>query len=101
MPKYGDLKYWEDRYKSLNGSTFDWLEDYETLKDLLKEMINDEKEKAVIMNLGCGNAELEEKMYDDGYKNVMNIDISEHVIKFKQERNALRKELTCKIIFII
>lgn len=30
--------------------------------------------------LGCGNSKLSEQMYDDGYLNLVNIDISESVI---------------------
>jgi len=94
MPNYGDQKYWEDRYKSQNGNTFDWLEDYETLKDLIDYLKLDKCESR-ILNLGCGNAELEEKMYIDGYKNIFNIDIAENVINFKQKRNTDRKGLIC------
>lgn len=32
MPNYGDVTYWNQRYKNSPGETFDWLEDYSTLK---------------------------------------------------------------------
>lgn len=31
--------------------------------------------------LGCGNSELSQKMYDDGFENIVNIDISDVVIE--------------------
>ena len=37
MPNYGDPNYWEDRYKANEEVTFDWLEDYETLKPIIEE----------------------------------------------------------------
>jgi EEF1A lysine methyltransferase 4 len=33
-----------------------------------------------ILVLGCGNAEFSEDLYDAGYKNVINVDISSVVI---------------------
>lgn len=95
MPNYGDPKYWEERYKSQKGATFDWLEDYHTLSPIINELeLN--KETAKIINLGCGNAEFSENMFDDGYKNISNIDISENVISHMQERNKNRNQMTCK-----
>ena len=38
--------------------------------------------------LGCGNAKLSEEMYNDGFKNIENIDISQTVITQQQERYA-------------
>ena len=35
MPNYGDKSYWEERYKSSENTTFDWLENYSTLKDII------------------------------------------------------------------
>ena len=78
MPNYGDPKYWDKRYKENEGSMFDWLEDYNSLKTLLKELINTD---AKILILGCGNASFSEDMYDDGFHNIFNIDISEVVIQ--------------------
>jgi ubiquinone/menaquinone biosynthesis C-methylase UbiE len=85
MPNYGDPKYWDERYKSQKGITFDWLEDYNTLKPLFEE-IGIPKDSSTLI-LGCGNAEFSEHMYADGYLNLYNIDISKYVIDTMKERN--------------
>lgn len=100
MPNYGDPNYWEERYKNNEDSTFDWLEDYETLKPIIQEF-KLEKSTTKILNLGCGNAEFSENMYDDGYKNIYNIDISKNVINNMQKRNENRSEMKCKRYFFI
>ncbi len=47
-----------------------------------------------ILVLGCGNAEFSEDLYDAGYKNVINVDISSVVIRQMNERNReLRPEM--------
>jgi 2-polyprenyl-3-methyl-5-hydroxy-6-metoxy-1,4-benzoquinol methylase len=77
MPNYGDPKYWDKRYRNNEGSMFDWLEDYNSLKSIIKELATSDMK---ILVLGCGNAEFSEHMYDDGYHNIYNIDISSVVI---------------------
>jgi 2-polyprenyl-3-methyl-5-hydroxy-6-metoxy-1,4-benzoquinol methylase len=94
MPNYGDPIYWENRYQNQQGSTFDWLEDYETLKSIISDL-GFNKEECQILMLGCGNAEMSEDMYTDGYKNIVNIDISEHVINQMSER-CKSKPMKCK-----
>jgi 2-polyprenyl-3-methyl-5-hydroxy-6-metoxy-1,4-benzoquinol methylase len=94
MPNYGDPKYWEERYKCQQGTTFDWLEDYSTLRPIVNDLKLDFQAK--IINLGCGNAEFCEKMFDEGYHDIVNIDISENVIKQMQQRNSQREGMTCK-----
>ena len=79
MPNYGDPRYWDKRYAENDGSMFDWLEDYQSLQPLIKDLIPDKTSKIII--IGCGNAPLSEDMYDDGYKNILNVDISSVVIK--------------------
>jgi hypothetical protein len=37
MPNYGDPKYWDKRYIDNEGSMFDWLEEYNSLKSLVRE----------------------------------------------------------------
>jgi len=87
MPNYGDPKYWEERYKNTD-STFEWLEDYDSLKCLI-DKLQISKENGKILNLGCGNSKICENMYDDGYKNIYNIDISHNVINTMIERNKI------------
>lgn len=95
MPNYGDAQYWEDRYKSSNGKTFDWLEDYNTLKTIITDLKFAKKTSKVI-NLGCGNSVFCEDMYDDGYINILNIDISKNVIEIMKKRNQKRPLMKCK-----
>ena len=97
MPNYGDPKYWDKRYAKNAGTMFDWLEDYESLKPLLKQFLPDKALRIII--LGCGNAPLSEDMYDDGYHNILNVDISSVVIKQMIERNsALRPKMTYEVM---
>lgn len=79
MPNYGDPKYWDKRYAENRGTMFDWLEDYHSLKPLLTSIIPDLTARILI--IGCGNAPLSEDMYDDGYHNIVNVDISTVVIE--------------------
>lgn len=44
-----------------------------------------------VLVVGCGNSELSEQMYDVGYEDLMNIDISEVAINQMRERNADRR----------
>jgi ubiquinone/menaquinone biosynthesis C-methylase UbiE len=92
MPNYGDPKYWDERYSEQEGSTFDWLENYTALKTYLEPMLPGPE--ALILVLGCGNAEFSENMYDDGYHNIVNIDISQVVIDQMQARNSTREGMS-------
>lgn len=84
MPNYGDPSYWDKRYSENEGSMFDWLEDYRSLKPLLGDILTPDSK---ILVLGCGNAEFSEDLYDDGFHNVYNIDISSVVIEQMKDRN--------------
>ena len=97
MPNYGDITYWEQRYKDSEYTTFDWLENYPTLKEIIISL-NIPKETGKILNLGCGNSEFSENMYDDGYHNIKNIDISQNVIKLMAERSKDRPEMTYEVM---
>jgi ubiquinone/menaquinone biosynthesis C-methylase UbiE len=91
MPNYGDKNYWEDRYDEQNGTTFDWLEDYESIKPII-DNLNIKKESR-ILNVGCGNSEFSEKMYDEGFTHNYNIDICQNVIDYMKSRNKDKKGL--------
>jgi ubiquinone/menaquinone biosynthesis C-methylase UbiE len=91
MPNYGEKKYWEERYESQKGKTFDWLEDYESIKPIIDNL--GIKKESRILNVGCGNSEFSEKMFDEGYNHNYNIDICQNVIDFMKSRNKDRKGL--------
>ena len=75
---------------------FDWLEDYQSLKPLIEELVPDRNSRILI--IGCGNAPLSEDMYDDGYELIHNIDISSVVIKQMRERNKERIKMTYEVM---
>ncbi len=91
MPNYGDKNYWEERYDEQSGTTFDWLEDYESIKPIIDNL--GIKKESRILNVGCGNSEFSEKMFDEGYNHNYNIDICQNVIDFMKSRNKERKGL--------
>jgi len=95
MPNYGDPKYWDKRYKEQENGTFDWLEDYNSLRSLLKEIL---KPDSKILVLGCGNAEFSENLYDDGFENIDNCDISPIVIEQMKARNVTRKKMKYEVM---
>lgn len=99
MPKYGDKDYWIERYDEQDGTTYDWLEDYDSIKPILDEL--NIKKESMILNVGCGNSEFSEKMYDDGYTHNYNIDICENVIQFMSERNKNKKGLNFKVMDVL
>ncbi|KAG9223814.1 hypothetical protein CCMSSC00406_0004845 [Pleurotus cornucopiae] len=74
-------------------SSFDWFKSYGEISSTIHDIIPDKA--ARILMLGCGNSKLTEEMYDDGYKNIANIDYSQVVIDKMQRRHAGRRpELT-------
>lgn len=78
-------EYWENVYKKDDeNTTYDWFIKYDKLKLLFNKHIKDKNSSILI--LGCGNSTHGEDMYRDGYKNIVNIDFSETVIKNMKER---------------
>ena len=78
MSDYGDPNYWEERYRETEGKTFDWLESYDAIKPFIEKHFTHKDIK--VINLGWGNSVICEDMWDDGYKDTVNIDISGSVI---------------------
>ena len=80
-------KYWDLNY-SLTGY-YDWTIKYKQLKerDLLNFFHKDDK----ILIAGCGNSTFSSELYDDGFKNIYNIDYCERLIKNEKIKNYERK----------
>ena len=100
MPNYGDPKYWDDRYTDAGkDAAFDWLESYSSLSSLLGQFMPHKDIRILV--LGCGNAEFSEDLYDDGYHNVVNVDISSVCIEQMSQRNAeVRPEMSWLVMDI-
>ena len=100
MPNYGDAKYWDDRYK-LKETTFDWLENWSDIKDLTEKYAigTTQKQSLSVLNLGCGNSLLPEDMYDEGYTNIKNMDISSVCIDQMRLRNEqIRPKMSWEVM---
>ena len=82
MAHYGKIEYWEERYSKWNDQ-FDWYQTYPYLKEILSNHIS---KNSKILNVGCGNSRLSESMYEDGYENITNIDFSNKVIRYMDEK---------------
>ena len=49
------------------------------------------RSKMHVLNLGCGNSVLSEDMYDEGYRQITNMDISSVCIEVMKNRNSKRR----------
>lgn len=79
---YGESSYWDSRYRQDPGP-FDWYQKYANLAPLLDRYI---RRTHRLLLVGCGNSALGEGMVDDGYQDVVNIDISSVVVEAMQEK---------------
>ncbi|XP_010024858.3 EEF1A lysine methyltransferase 4 [Eucalyptus grandis] len=86
---YGEPWYWDRRYETDSGA-FDWYQKYSALAPLVNLYVPREDRVLVV---GCGNSEFSEGMVDDGYEDVVNIDISSVVIEAMQKKYSNRPQL--------
>ena len=98
MPNYGDSTYWDNRYLLQQDASFDWLEDFDSLKFILEDILinrditantaNTASTTPNVLMLGCGNSSMSERIYKDlNIHKIFNIDISSNVIKNMRERS--------------
>ncbi|EJU03663.1 S-adenosyl-L-methionine-dependent methyltransferase [Dacryopinax primogenitus] len=84
--KFGKKEYWDQRYLEEGEGAFDWFKTYGDISSVIHELIP--KRDADILMLGCGNSRLSEKMYDDSYRHIVNVDYSHVVIEQMSERHS-------------
>lgn len=73
---YAQKDYWDQRFEKSTGY-FDWYVGWKELKSTLNPYINYEDN---ILMVGCGNSKMSECMYQEGYNQIVNIDISSVII---------------------
>lgn len=83
---YGEAWYWDKRYAKESTGTFDWYQKYESLAPLLHLYVPQTTTHRRVLVVGCGNSAFSEGMSNDGYTNIVNIDISSVVIEAMQKK---------------
>jgi Thiopurine S-methyltransferase (TPMT) len=94
---YGSASYWDERYALLDDEHYDWYQDYSTLREYLEQyMDRDQGADIEILIPGCGSSRLGADLYDDGFVNITNIDISAVVISKMTDAHLGKEEMECK-----
>jgi 2-polyprenyl-3-methyl-5-hydroxy-6-metoxy-1,4-benzoquinol methylase len=75
--EYAKASFWDDRYAE-KGGFFDWYAEYPELKPVFNEYGITPSDR--VLMVGCGNSKLSQQMWEAGYKDIVNIDISPSVI---------------------
>ena len=79
---YGQEHYWNARYRN-QKQHYDWYVTWDQFKELIlpKLPTGVTVDNLKVLTVGCGNSDLGEHMFDDGFTNQISIDISEVVIQ--------------------
>jgi 2-polyprenyl-3-methyl-5-hydroxy-6-metoxy-1,4-benzoquinol methylase len=85
-PEYGERDYWDKRYSESDNSLYDWYREYSTCEDLKITIQQYVDKNNKILMVGCGNSQMSEQMYLDGYKSITSIDFSGAAITRMQQR---------------
>ncbi|VVA97977.1 unnamed protein product [Arabis nemorensis] len=87
---YSEQWYWDDRYAN-ESEPFDWYQKYSSLAPLINLYVPLRNHPVLV--IGCGNSAFSEGMVDDGYEDVVNIDISSVVIDTMLKKYSDRPQL--------
>jgi EEF1A lysine methyltransferase 4 len=81
--QYGRVQFWDERYTSF-PEPFEWYYGYEMFQVVINETFPDKSVK--IMIAGCGNSHFIEDMADDGYTDLVGVDLSRVAIAIMKQR---------------
>jgi len=86
----GSPEYWEAAFQDKEyGEIFEWYGiDFGCLQPQLSKYL---PFHGTLHHVGCGNSSLPEEMYDHGWHNIVNSDISPSVIEHMRARNELTR----------
>lgn len=83
--EFSQVDYWNTFFKKRGKKNFEWYGEYPELCSIFLKYIN---VKDNVLIVGCGNSTVSMCLYDAGYRNITNIDISHIVIKQMHDINA-------------
>jgi 2-polyprenyl-3-methyl-5-hydroxy-6-metoxy-1,4-benzoquinol methylase len=106
--EYGEASYWQQRYDSnASGDADEWLAGYADLEHVLRPQLaavaalaspfGGSRRRGVgrggprLLMLGCGDSAFSADLYDAGFRNITNVDISEVCIANMRRREAQRR----------
>ncbi|XP_013147174.1 PREDICTED: methyltransferase-like protein 13 [Papilio polytes] len=88
--EFSEKDYWNKFFKKRGNKAFEWYGEYLELCGHLHKYI---KQKDAVLITGCGNSSLSADLYDVGYTNITNIDVSEVAIRQMNTTNAARSSM--------
>ncbi|XP_063358899.1 eEF1A lysine and N-terminal methyltransferase homolog [Cydia amplana] len=88
--EFSEKDYWNKFFKKRGNKAFEWYGEYLELCSHLHKYM---KQTDNILITGCGNSSLSADLYDFGFTNITNIDVSEVVIKQMNNINAKRTKM--------
>ncbi|XP_073967697.1 eEF1A lysine and N-terminal methyltransferase homolog [Choristoneura fumiferana] len=88
--EFSEKDYWNKFFKKRGNKAFEWYGEYLELCSHLHKYI---KQTDNILITGCGNSGLSADLYDVGFSNITNIDVSEVAIKQMKNVNAQRTKM--------
>jgi len=83
-PRFADKEYWEERYKNTKREHFDWYGTWASSSSVtIKPHVVSHfpSNVSTILNIGCGNSRMPQELADDGYPEVISIDISDVAVE--------------------
>ncbi|EAT46630.1 AAEL002186-PA [Aedes aegypti] len=86
--EFGSTEYWNNFFKKRGKQAFEWYGEYPELCGQLHKCV---KPRDEILMVGCGNSKLSLDLYDVGFKQITNIDISQVVIRQMQDANKIQR----------
>ena len=86
---FGNVNYWDSRYNEF-PFTFEWLEDYNSLKPHISKILNEYNlplNEINILDCGCGTSEISENLNNDlKINNIYSIDYSSKALEIMKNK---------------
>ena len=92
------VKLQDTRYAADPTASFDWYCTYSELGNYLAPYLKADPSFEILV-AGCGSSTLSACLYDAGFKNISNVDISSVVISQLRDRYAAMTEMDCASAF--
>jgi ubiquinone/menaquinone biosynthesis C-methylase UbiE len=83
-PAYGDVDYWNGRYRGQRGECFEWFQPWSALRPhVSKHLLS----HGIALVVGCGSSAMSYEL-SQTFSRIVSIDISEEVVNQMKERYA-------------